>query len=87
MLQSQLARGVRVGADPRLIPHHMWEQWENILSLMGIYLVQVPNNLVDILWEKDERPPSSKVPIYVHRKEFAGKNKSFNLYMMDYNNC
>lgn len=69
--QTQLTAGARVGADPRLIPHHIWERWHQVLDIMGINLVQVQKNLIDEIWTSN-RPNASRVQMYVHKQEFAG---------------
>lgn len=69
--------GARVGADPRLIPHHIWERWEQVLDIMEITLVKVSTNLVDNIWNTENRPPLSKVQMYVQPKEYAGNYLNF----------
>lgn len=64
----------RVGADPHLVPHSLWVQWERELEDKFLKLVRINTNLVDHIWG-DERPemPKNQV-IKVHEKHFAGES-------------
>ncbi|EDW97136.1 probable Xaa-Pro aminopeptidase P [Drosophila yakuba] len=64
----------RVGADPHLVPHALWVQWERELDDKFLKLVRINTNLVDHIWG-DERPetPRNQV-IKVHEKQFAGES-------------
>ncbi|KAH8353869.1 hypothetical protein KR084_009818 [Drosophila pseudotakahashii] len=73
-LASHVHVDQRVGADPHLVPHYLWIQWERELDDKLLKLVKINTNLVDHIWG-DERPevPRNQV-IQVHEKRFNGEN-------------
>ncbi|XP_016961280.1 xaa-Pro aminopeptidase 2 [Drosophila biarmipes] len=72
-LGSKIGFDKRVGADPHLVPHSLWIEWERQLDNKLLKLVKVNTNLVDHIWGS-ERPetPNNQV-INVHEKRFAGE--------------
>ncbi|EDV42231.1 uncharacterized protein Dana_GF17113, isoform B [Drosophila ananassae] len=72
-LGSHVHYDKRVGADPHLVPHFLWIQWERELEEKFLKLVKINNNLVDLIWG-DERPgPPADQVIKVHKQDFAGE--------------
>ncbi|KAM7362827.1 xaa-Pro aminopeptidase 2 [Cochliomyia hominivorax] len=71
-LDSQLYPNQRIGADPHLVPHHLWMKWENQISDKLLELTKINNNLIDLIW-KAERPEPNMVTIQVQEKTFAGE--------------
>lgn len=72
-LGSHVRYDERVGADPHLVPHFLWIQWERELEDKFLKLVKINNNLVDLIWG-DERPgPSADQVIRVQKQDFAGE--------------
>ncbi|XP_017103764.2 uncharacterized protein [Drosophila bipectinata] len=72
-LGSHVKYDLRVGADPHLVPHSLWMQWERELEEKFLKLVKINNNLVDLIWG-DERPaPPAGQVIRVHKQDFAGE--------------
>jgi len=59
-----------LGADPALTAAATWLVWENKLAVGNIILKTVKENLVDLVWEKEETDEIS--PIDVCREEYAG---------------
>ncbi|KAL7726902.1 hypothetical protein ACLKA6_019122 [Drosophila palustris] len=68
---SQLHMKKRIGADPQLVPHHLWLSWERELAAKFLKLVRVNTNLVDMIWDRPE-PPKHHV-MEEQRHEFAGE--------------
>ncbi|KAH8278826.1 hypothetical protein KR018_010057 [Drosophila ironensis] len=72
-LGSHVHLDKRVGADPHLMPHALWLQWERELEERFLKLVKINNNLVDLIWG-DERPDTPKGQVIkVHKRDFAGE--------------
>ncbi|XP_034665747.1 xaa-Pro aminopeptidase 2 [Drosophila subobscura] len=73
-LGSRVHLDKRVGADPHLVPHYLWAEWERELEDKFLKLVKVNNNLVDLIWgaERPEQPKNQV--IQVQAREFAGEN-------------
>ncbi|EDW28141.1 GL27147 [Drosophila persimilis] len=73
-LGSRVHLDKRVGADPHLVPHQLWAEWERELEDKFLKLVKVNNNLVDLIWgaERPEQPKNQV--IQVQAREFAGEN-------------
>ncbi|XP_017041184.1 xaa-Pro aminopeptidase 2 [Drosophila ficusphila] len=64
----------RIGADPHLVPHSQWIQWERELEEKLLKLVKINNNLIDLIWGS-ERPETPKHHVIkVHPKHFAGES-------------
>ncbi|XP_003424313.2 xaa-Pro aminopeptidase ApepP [Nasonia vitripennis] len=62
----------RIGADPKLIPAFVWDQWETELANTSIKLIAVENNLVDTIWQVD-RPEYNTYVAYPLELSFSGK--------------
>ncbi|XP_037953198.1 xaa-Pro aminopeptidase 2-like [Teleopsis dalmanni] len=61
----------RVGADPHLVPHHLWLKWERELKDKFLELTKINNNLVDLIWGS-ERPSPITMQITVQERLYAG---------------
>lgn len=70
-LRSELAAEVRVGADPHIVPHHLWQQWETELHQKFIRLVRVNRNLIDMVWQ--DRPQPVGDDVHVQPYLYAGE--------------
>ncbi|XP_053947051.1 xaa-Pro aminopeptidase 2 [Anastrepha ludens] len=70
-LSSKLYANQRVGADPHLVPHHLWIRWERELANRLLSLDKVNNNLVDMIWV--DRPSPTNFTIRVQVLQFAGE--------------
>lgn len=70
-LRSELKPGYRVGADPKLIPFGMWDEWNRDLSTSRIALIETYNNLVDMTWTIG-RPLYSGHSAFILPSEYAG---------------
>lgn len=53
-LVRELKAGMRVGADPKLVPNSEWEILEKRLVEAAITVAPVSNNLVDIVWTENK---------------------------------
>ncbi|XP_047476476.1 xaa-Pro aminopeptidase 1-like [Penaeus chinensis] len=71
---KELPMGATVGADPRLIGAQTWLSYAEELEGMGIDMLGIDTNLVDLIWEEDGRPPYVQDPVFVHEMAFAGKS-------------
>lgn len=71
-IASQLSPDSKVGADPHLVPHYLWQEWEYDLSLEYIRLMKINRNLVDAIWGKDRPEPHNDV-IKTHPLVYAGE--------------
>ncbi|XP_067618763.1 xaa-Pro aminopeptidase 2 isoform X2 [Eurosta solidaginis] len=69
-LSSKLYAEQRVGADPHLVPHHLWMRWERELASRLLVLSRINNNLVDMIWV--DRPSPESFVIKVQERQFAG---------------
>ncbi|XP_012276652.1 xaa-Pro aminopeptidase ApepP isoform X2 [Orussus abietinus] len=65
-------KGVRIGADPTLVPAFVWSAWEQELANSTVRLVAVHNNLVDLIWQVD-RPNYNPHGAYPLKEEYAGR--------------
>ncbi|HWK34226.1 MAG TPA: aminopeptidase P family N-terminal domain-containing protein, partial [Hyphomicrobium sp.] len=72
-LSEKLARGARVGFDPRLHTIAEVERLETALAPRGIKLVPTPRNLIDRVWGR-ERPAPPADPVSLHPAKFAGRS-------------
>lgn len=72
-LGSQLHMNKRIGADPQLVPHHLWLSWERDLAAKFLKLVRVNSNLVDMIWDPDRPEPPKHHVIEVQPRDFAGE--------------
>lgn len=71
-LSQLLPRGARVGADPKFMPHHLWNEWESALNENSQKLVRINRNLVDVGWSS-QRPKPSIFDINIHEPQFSGE--------------
>ncbi|EDW15306.1 xaa-Pro aminopeptidase 2 [Drosophila mojavensis] len=72
-LGSQVRMNKRIGADPQLVPHHLWLTWERELADKFLKLIKININLVDMIWGS-ERPETPKHHvIQVQARDFAGE--------------
>ncbi|KAH8375879.1 xaa-Pro aminopeptidase 1 [Drosophila serrata] len=72
-LGSHVHLDKRVGADPHLVPHALWIEWERQLEDKFLKLAKINNNLVDLIWTDRPETPKNQV-IQVQAKEYAGEN-------------
>ncbi|XP_065349359.1 xaa-Pro aminopeptidase 1-like isoform X2 [Cloeon dipterum] len=72
VLQNVRRARIRIGADPKLIPHHTWISWEKEFEKYNITLIPVLKNLIDLIWGSD-RPEPPKLTMYVHSMEYTGE--------------
>ncbi|XP_053672151.1 uncharacterized protein LOC128722505 [Anopheles nili] len=71
-LLAELSPEARVGADPQLVPHHVWKALEAELSADYIRMVHINRNLVDLVWGS-RRPAPRSGAIRVHPVRLAGE--------------
>lgn len=71
-MQHHLYADQRVGADPHLVPHHMWLQWEADLSNRLLNLAKINTNIVDLIWAQ-HRPQCDQVTVKVQSPQYAGE--------------
>ncbi|WP_108681068.1 aminopeptidase P family protein [Methyloceanibacter sp. wino2] len=71
-LKETLARGNRLGYDPKLHTIREIERLTKTLSAAGIRLTPVDENSIDKIWGKD-RPSPSRAEIFMQPMELAGK--------------
>ncbi|BAQ17044.1 aminopeptidase P family protein [Methyloceanibacter caenitepidi] len=71
-VKEKLARGNRLGYDPRLHTISEIERLTKTLSAAGIRLTPVDDNPIDKIWGKD-RPSPPRAEIFMQPLEFAGK--------------
>lgn len=74
-LSSNLAKGSKVGVDPKLFSYRLWKPIEKELLGSNCSLVPVEENLVDIVWGKDQ-PKVTSNPIISLDTTFAGQTVS-----------
>lgn len=74
-LASNLAKGSKVGVDPKLFSYRLWKPIEKELLGSNCSLVPVEENLVDIVWGKDQ-PKVTSNPIISLDTTFAGQTVS-----------
>lgn len=61
-----------MGADPRLVPHTMWAEWDKNFTIKYLRLLHIRRNLVDLIWQHD-RPEPMMFSIKVQPLNFAGE--------------
>ena len=61
-----------MGADPQLVPHYMWLEWDRELSYKLLTLARINTNIVDLIWGED-RPKSDMRTIKLQGIHFAGE--------------
>ncbi|ODR93829.1 X-Pro aminopeptidase [Methyloceanibacter stevinii] len=71
-LKETLARGSRLGYDPKLHTIREIERLTKTLSAVGIRLTPLDENPIDKIWGKD-RPSPSRAEIFMQPLELAGK--------------
>ena len=71
-LRDRLETGARVGFDPWLMSHAQVMQGRKELADVGVELVAVDQNPVDMIWEDQPGPPMA--PAKAHPMEFAGES-------------
>lgn len=71
-LSKNLSSGSHVGADPRLVSYVSWSTLANDLQTVGINLVPVNINFIDLIWSEQPSPPSAVVnPLSI---KYTGKS-------------
>lgn len=70
-IRTELKPGTRVGADPHIVPHFMWLNWEAELERKYIRLIRVDRNLIDMIWA--DRPAIVSEDIFIHKYYLAGE--------------
>ncbi|CAO1403440.1 unnamed protein product [Diamesa hyperborea] len=71
-LASQIPSDSIVGADPKLIPHYLWMEWDRELGREFLRFNHVNRNLIDMIWGK-ARPMSHGHHIQVHPTIYSGE--------------
>ncbi|EDW58690.2 xaa-Pro aminopeptidase ApepP [Drosophila virilis] len=72
-LAGQLHMNKRIGADPQLVPHHLWITWERQLADKFLKLIKINSNLVDMIWDAERPEPPKDQVIQVQTLDFAGE--------------
>jgi Xaa-Pro aminopeptidase len=70
-LASQQPPDSRIGADPHLVPHYLWQEWDRELSKNFLKLVKVNKNLIDMIWTN--RPLPGTYSLKVQPVKYAGE--------------
>ncbi|MCZ8317118.1 aminopeptidase P family protein [Phreatobacter sp.] len=70
-LAEKVAKGDRVGFDPRVTPMREAERWRTALAKVGAELVAVDENPVDSIWKDQPGDPFAAIHAYPVR--FAGE--------------
>ena len=73
---QELGTGAKVGADPFLFTESSWNYYQDGLSAKNIELIAINENLVDLVWDKMDRPENSKEEIFVHDVKYAGQGSA-----------
>ena len=76
-LSSNLSLNDRVGIDPKTCSITRFKTLKKHLSGVGIELVSVEENLVDLVW--DDAPSLPDAPVFLHSLEYAGEGVSTKL--------
>ncbi|XP_059488779.1 xaa-Pro aminopeptidase 1-like isoform X2 [Neocloeon triangulifer] len=63
---------IRVGADPKLVPHHTWITWATEFEKNNMTLIPILANLIDSIWTSD-RPEMPSMSMFVHSFEYTGE--------------
>uniref|UniRef100_A0A6P7GWA3 Xaa-Pro aminopeptidase ApepP-like n=1 Tax=Diabrotica virgifera virgifera TaxID=50390 RepID=A0A6P7GWA3_DIAVI len=71
-IMKQFPHGSRLGLNPKLVSHHMWNQLEHELKGSRIQLVALNVSLVDIIWPKNERPEKINKEAFFLEEEYTG---------------
>ena len=71
-LSSNLSRNEKVGIDPKTCSITRFKTLKKRLCGVGIELVPVEENLVDLVW--DNAPPLPDAPVFLHGMEYAGES-------------
>ncbi|XP_059620428.1 xaa-Pro aminopeptidase ApepP isoform X1 [Phlebotomus argentipes] len=70
-LAKSLAKGSKVGVDPKLISFRTWTPMKNELEAADCTLLPVKENLVDAIWS--DQPPQTSNQTIVHELKFSGE--------------
>lgn len=70
-LRDNLSEGNRVGVDPRVMTYRRFASLSSYLGRFGIRLVEVPENLVDLVWK--DQPAMPAEPVAEHPIQWAGR--------------
>ena len=76
-LSANLSLNDRVGIDPKTCSITRFKTLKKHLSGVGIELVSVEENLVDLVW--DDAPSLPDAPVFLHSLEYAGEGVSAKL--------
>ena len=76
-LSSNLSPNEKVGIDPKTCSITRFKTLKKRLCGVGIELVPVEQNLVDLVW--DNAPPLPDAPVFLHSMEYAGESVSSKL--------
>ncbi|XP_053329883.1 xaa-Pro aminopeptidase 2 [Spea bombifrons] len=68
---EEVKHGEQIGFDPFLFSIDDWGSYNNILQNSGRFLLSIPTNLVEIVWDS-QRPPLPDHEIYSLPDEFVG---------------
>lgn len=69
--QNHLQQDSNIGADPKVVPHQLWHEWEREFRHHYLNLLKV-KNLIDIIWI-DKPQPTRDYSIRTQSSEFAGE--------------
>ncbi|CAH1176444.1 unnamed protein product [Phaedon cochleariae] len=73
-LKSNLAKGGRIGLNPKLVSEHMWKELTSELKGSLLTLVAMNISMVDIIWPTAERGVKRSKDAFVLETEYTGKN-------------
>lgn len=71
---QELGTGAKIGADPFLFTESSWNYYHDGFGAKNIHLIAINENLVDVVWDKMNRPANSKEAIFIHDDKYAGKS-------------
>ncbi|MFC2157807.1 aminopeptidase P family protein [Acidobacteriota bacterium] len=71
-LLTQLKSGDNMGIDPRVITHHTFGEFKAEFDKREIHIQNIPENLVDRIWENRPAPPSE--PVQILDKRYTGES-------------
>lgn len=72
-LKANLAKGSRIGADPKLLSHALWSELEKEFQESELSLIPVLINPIDLIWI--DRPPKRNKNVFVWDIKYAGKTR------------
>uniref|UniRef100_A0A0K8TT40 Putative xaa-pro aminopeptidase n=1 Tax=Tabanus bromius TaxID=304241 RepID=A0A0K8TT40_TABBR len=70
-LSRNLAKGSKVGVDPKLVSYRIWKPIEDELITNECELIPIDENLIDLVW--DDQPPRTNKPIIALDFSVVGK--------------